>query len=492
MAIEISEPEQKERVRVALWAQLMAVAGSVYVVIHLGAFILERLLIVPPHLTLLSLPWDTLVQITKFVGAIGAAAMVAGRAQHTPADAPDDVFGEGEVTSAIVDPWLADLTRQTSGLQLHQRSTMHLIKDLSLLYEIGQGISATIELPELLHRVTELLQARLDLREFAVLLFDDEEKYLQVKGAYGFQDSMRITDMIFQVGEGICGEVAQSGEPIYVDNVEHDPRYLAYRGEIPTEGALFSVPLRFKREILGVVNYGRAGVDSFSQADRQLLTLISNQISLAIANARLYSKTRELAVRDDLTGLYNRRHFLEVLQVEWKRAQRFRRGLALLMIDVDHFKHFNDDFGHLHGDQVLRQIAETLRRNLREVDTFARFGGEEFIALLSDTDRKGAFHVGEKLRRIVEGKRFSLPNQTDSHPLTISIGVSVFPDDALQLDDLVDHADIALYDAKDAGRNQVVAYATLPEDAQSQDPAQGMPGGKVELLTRARDRSEKH
>jgi len=183
---------------------------------------------------------------------------------------------------------------------------------------------------------------------------------------------------------------------------------------------------------------------------------------VAMENAQLHTKTRELSVRDELTALYNRRHFQEVLQMEWKRATRFKRPLSLLMIDIDHFKIFNDTFGHLTGDKVLKTISKLLIKNLREVDTIARFGGEEFVVLLPDTDVEGAQVVGEKIRRIVEGERLS----EDRHimPLTISIGISNFPKDAREMDDLIDHSDVVLYEAKDRGRNQVVTYIEFAED----------------------------
>ncbi|MBI2343762.1 MAG: GGDEF domain-containing protein [Deltaproteobacteria bacterium] len=434
----------------ALWARLIVVAGLTYVIVHLAGYILVAIIgqfgdtatALPTAITW----WKTL----EAMAVVTAVVVVSGQAVRRRVPRPP--------APVAIDPWLSGLAHDAERINLSPSVARAVIRDLSLLYAIGRGISATIELDELLNRITELLQRHLRLREFAVLLLDDEGQYLQVKAAYGFPSNLRVQDMIFQMGEGVSGEVVRTGEQIYVPDVTLDQRYLSYRGELPAEGALLSLPLRYKKEILGVVNFGRKKCRSFSDSEIRLLALVANQISLAIANARLYSKTRELAVRDDLTGLYNRRHFLEVLQIEWKRAVRFHRGLAVLMLDVDHFKAFNDDFGHLHGDHVLREISALLRRNLREVDTLARFGGEEFIALLPDTDRDGAIHVGEKLRRMVELERFQGAQQAENHPMTVSIGISVYPDDALQMDDLIDHADIALYEAKDGGRNKTVCY----------------------------------
>lgn len=449
----------------ATWVRVLVISGTTYVGLHVGMYLLQQFGALTVTGRWGGLAWATWLQIAEVVATILVTSVVTASSPvrvHTQSARETAAFTPVSMDRPLPPPVIAEF--------FVGRSADEVIHDLALLYKIGQGISTTIDLQELLDRVTDLVQRHLALREFAVLLLDDERRYLRVRAAYGFQEDDHVQDMVFRVGEGISGEVARSGTMILVPDTHADPRYLHYRRESRERGALVSIPLEYKQEILGVVNFGRRGARSFSDSDTQLLQLVANQISIAIANARLYSQTRELAIRDDLTGLYNRRHFLEVLQVEWKRALRFRRGLAVLMIDVDHFKAFNDTHGHLYGDEVLRQIADILRRNLREVDTLARFGGEEFIALLPDTDKAGALHVGEKLRRIVDAERFPVPDSTIFQSLTISVGVSVYPDDALQIDDLIDHADVGLYEAKDGGRNRVVPYPSLQADDAEHTP----------------------
>lgn len=286
---------------------------------------------------------------------------------------------------------------------------------------------------------------------------DEKKEFLNVRSAAGFKYPKRMQNISFRIGEGISGEVAKKGKMIYLPDVEEEPRFLHYRGESVEKGSFLSIPLKYKGRVLGVMNCSRSRKDNFSEEEIRVLTMVTNQIALAVENATLYMKTRELSVRDELTGIYNRRHFQQVLQMEWKRATRFKRPLSLLMIDIDHFKEFNDSFGHPHGDKVLKLIATLLSKNLREVDTIARFGGEEFVVLLPDTDRDGAMVVGEKLRRLVEIERFDEGGR-QIMPLTVSVGIAVFPEDAKEMDDLIDHADIALYEAKDGGRNRVSVY----------------------------------
>jgi len=284
---------------------------------------------------------------------------------------------------------------------------------------------------------------------------------LTVKVSFGFSEEEHIHDVTFRTGEGLTGIAMEKGDAIYVKDTTKEENFLHYRGEKIVEGSFLSIPLIFKKTVLGAINFHRPSIDSFSEEEIRLLNLVANQIALAIENAKLYTKARELSVKDELTGLYNRRHFQTVLQIEWKRAVRFHRSLSMLMIDVDHFKKYNDTFGHLHGDKVLKEMAILLKRNTREIDTVARFGGEEFIILLPDTDKKGTVSVGEKLRKLVESHRFLDSYSEAITPITISAGISSYPDDVREIDDLIDHADIALYDAKDSGRNRVICYPQL-------------------------------
>ena len=355
------------------------------------------------------------------------------------------------------------IEEKNSIIQQTNQTLEHLVRDLSLIYDIGQEVGSISDLDDLYARITATLTRRLKIHEFAILIFDEKKEELQVKAAYGFADKDAVLRVRFKMGEGITGLVAQTGKKIYIRNTTNEARFLNYKCEKPPEASSFlSVPLSYKSEVMGVINFARRGVRSFSFQDVKMLSLVAGQVATAIANARLYTKTRELSVRDELTGLNNRRYFQQMLQMEWKRAVRFKRTLSLIMIDVDHFKKYNDSYGHLQGDRVLREIGSLLKKNLREVDTVARFGGEEFILLLPDTDKHGAAAVAEKIRALVESTRFIADDRSGSRGITISSGVAAYPDDVSEMDDLIDHADIALYTAKENGRNRTESYPSQP------------------------------
>src|SRR5262249_19006329 len=172
---------------------------------------------------------------------------------------------------------------------------------------------------------------------------------------------------------------------------------------------------------------------------------------LAEANARL----AQLAVTDGLTSLYNHRHFHERLALEVERSGRNGLPLALFMIDVDHFKKYNDENGHPAGDEVLRQLARLLADGRRVNDFVARYGGEEFAVVLVDTPKLIAYQLAEKLRERVSEHAFPAP-RGETGALTVSVGIAAIPDDAADPEGLVRAADAALYRAKGAGRNRVV------------------------------------
>lgn len=162
----------------------------------------------------------------------------------------------------------------------------------------------------------------------------------------------------------------------------------------------------------------------------------------------------ELSNTDGLTKLYNRRYFMEMLELEFQRAQRYEAKLGFVMIDIDHFKDFNDTYGHLLGDRILYEVAQILRENLRVHDIVGRYGGEEFALLMPETDMKGALVVAERYRKRIED--FMLLENERELKITISLGVATYPRaDIKSVDDLIRMADNALYKAKKNGRNRV-------------------------------------
>jgi diguanylate cyclase (GGDEF)-like protein len=166
----------------------------------------------------------------------------------------------------------------------------------------------------------------------------------------------------------------------------------------------------------------------------------------------------EISITDSLTGLYNRKHLMETLAREASRSQRYERPFALLMIDIDHFKRYNDTFGHLAGDEALKKMAKIFRDSVRAADYSARYGGEEFLIILPETSKDKAVQAAERIRQCVE--KDSSADSDKGMGNTVSIGIAVFPEHGDDIQELIKNADAALYEAKEGGRNQVITYQT--------------------------------
>ena len=218
----------------------------------------------------------------------------------------------------------------------------------------------------------------------------------------------------------------------------------------PSTDAAWSILWREQRPIGALI------AETLPEDKLPTLPIIANQLALHWSRVQFYEQVEALAVTDSLTGLWVRRAFLERAHREIDRAIRLQLPCAVLMVDLDHFKRQNDTYGHLVGDAVLRDVARTLQRHLRDIDLCARIGGEEFVLLLVDTPLEQAVLIGRRLQQIVAVQPIHAYDEVVTQ--TISIGVAAYPEHGQTLDVLMERADQALYAAKRAGRNQVIVW----------------------------------
>jgi diguanylate cyclase (GGDEF)-like protein len=221
------------------------------------------------------------------------------------------------------------------------------------------------------------------------------------------------------------------------------------------------VPLFVRNRVMGSLQLFGERTDSFSREDAQLLWILSLVAESMLARDYSNETLLRFAFTDFLTGLKTRGYFEQQLEMELARSERRGTPVAVLMIDIDHFKRLNDAYGHHAGDLVLRDVAAILTHDLREIDIASRYGGEEFILLLPETDLQGAKLVAQRLRTAVEQASFFTEAGANPEHVTISIGVALFPEEARFKRDLLEAADAALYEAKDQGRNRVVLYSEI-------------------------------
>jgi len=349
------------------------------------------------------------------------------------------------VAAALLGPAVRELRLRDD---LEQR-----VVDLTTVQVIGNLLVSTLDGEELLENLVTYVADVLSARGCVLYTMDEEAGCFRVRASFG--DAPQAAESLLP-GQGTIGRVAERRLPLLLRQTaghpDFDPPFECY----PRAASLVLAPLVVKGELLGVILAAdrRTGLP-FLEADLELLTIFAGQAAAALDNIRLYARLEKAATTDALTHLANRRNFEEVLEKEMARASRYGHPLSLLMLDIDRFKDVNDTYGHVTGDQVLRRLGEVLRNQLRTTDVPARYGGEEFTVIMPHTPKPHAAAVAERLRTKVE--EANLFFTTRLRVLTVSIGVAAFPSDGSTMDTFVGAADNALYRAKRAGRNRVIA-----------------------------------
>jgi len=343
---------------------------------------------------------------------------------------------------------------EETNLQLESR-----IRELSLLFSASRLFGSSLRLDEVLSNLCKMVGQTLSIDRFMVYLRDRVGEGFTVRGTHGIKSD--LGDMATRTPEedDILRTVHRERRSLYIRDLKQDERSRFFHERFGLSGSLLAIPVVAARDVIGVMYFNRPAVDAFHIDELSLLQVISNIAAISIRNASLYEITEELAVHDPLTGLRNRRSALEQFEHEWERSRRFDVPLSVIMLDVDHFKQFNDEYGHSVGDMVLEATAHGLSDELRKVDTLGRYGGEEFLAVLPRTELDQARAVAEKLRQRVSEQLLPRPDGA-GEPLriTLSAGVACSTQDASSSTDLLDMADYALLGAKQAGRNRVAVF----------------------------------
>lgn len=311
---------------------------------------------------------------------------------------------------------------------------------------LARQSAAVTNLSELLCQFCALLLRTFPVDHAAVLLVD--ENRLVLRAHHGRLSVRMNQDADMPLTAGLCGRALARRSPLISDDVELESDYVA---AVPEARSELCLPLISQGQPLGVLVLSCARPDAFCDFDLSSLEAVADVATIAIQNALHFERIRQLAYRDGLTGIFNRRYFeLRVLE-ELERSRRYNSALSILLVDVDGFKALNDQLGHMPGDDALRQLATLLLQQVRRADVVCRYGGDEFAILLPQTSGENALLAAEKLRNVIADLELS----GISRPLSVSIGVATFPENGATRDDLVKAADNALYRAKQSGRNCV-------------------------------------
>jgi len=338
-------------------------------------------------------------------------------------------------------------------------TSQNLYEGLLSANETAQSFALATESEDTLEIILLALKEILPSSKRILLFWVKEEKgkkIIEGRAAFGMELS-EIRGFSFPLHEafGVIPKVAVTQQSFETLNAQND--YRCDRDFVTRAGlsAFLAVPVTVAQNTLGVILLETDGKNFHSEGEIKTLSFFTNQVGIALENARLYREVEVLSMTDGLTGLYNHRHFQKLLFEELNRSNRYKHPLSLMIIDVDYFKDYNDNYGHQAGDALLASAAKTIRVNIRKTDIAARYGGDEFCVILTETDKEAAFLKAEKIRREIELCRFpDSQKQPDKNP-SVSIGVAAFPVDAGDREKLLKKVDDALYRSKKEGRNRV-------------------------------------
>lgn len=328
-------------------------------------------------------------------------------------------------------------------------------EQITLLVEMSDIMLACSSQEELSNVTAKYSQRLLQFASGYLFVMHPSKNYLEKATSWGNPQSQELTftpDQCWAIRLGRIHHVRCSNLELICDHIHTDDKQ---------DLSLFCVPLMAQNDIYGLL-YLEICQENFAidENKKLLITAFAELTALALANVRLRENLRYQSIRDPLTGLYNRRYLEDFLFKQIHQSERTKTSFAILMLDLDHFKKINDNYGHDAGDAVLKEVGTILQSDIRLGDVAARYGGEEFIVLFYDVDIEIAKTRAEELRTEVSKVQIKYGAQQVGH-ITLSIGIAMYPGDAKTSAELIEAADKALYNAKNNGRNQAIAYSEI-------------------------------
>jgi len=331
------------------------------------------------------------------------------------------------------------------------------LNNLSLLHSIGQAMTYISDLKSLLEYILNQAIKISNAEKGSIMLYDRDTDELSVRILTGMADTAHqekvnnkeVPCKRFKPGEGVAGKVFQTGNSVFLNKVKDAIDFVDPQSSYVD--SIACIPMKVYGEILGVINVtNRQDKSAFTDEDIDMLKAIADQAAIAISKAQLW----DMAFTDSLTGLYDRRYFKVKLHEEIQRAKRYDRPFSILMADLDNFKKINDTYGHAEGDRALKAIGRMLRKQIREVDIIARYGGDEFIMFFPEKGKADAHQLAKRLKEQIAGDHF-----VNASTISVSIGIASYPEDGKKIEVLIDKADRAMYHAKQMGRNRIESYS---------------------------------
>jgi len=301
----------------------------------------------------------------------------------------------------------------------------------------------------MLTAIAEEIQKNFDFDYICIGVVDPARQEIELRAEAGDEQQRRIGRRV-ALGVGVMGRTARTNETAVVQNT-NEPNLL---GVLRDARSILCLPLHYGQTLYGLLNIESRRENAFTGQDVLLFNTLADLLGAALNNTLIFQRMQQQSITDALTGVKTRRYFLEALQTEWKRAQRVGRAFSIVLIDLDKFKQVNDELGHLEGDQILTRAARLLEAHCRQSNIVARYGGDEFVVLVQDSDSERAAVLAERLR-----KWFANDPMLHEHHVTGSFGVAAYPEHGSTIEEIIGAADSGMYQSKRAGGNRVTASA---------------------------------
>lgn len=347
------------------------------------------------------------------------------------------------------------LATKENALLEAEKTIKRKVYDLHTLVEASNEIYSILNFKQLINSALLTIIGQVGFQSAFILMYNAEKHKFSNSFHKGLKEA-EAKKFSFNSDSPLVGYFLKNRIPQYLTKLEKQLPAKQPIKKFKDAGIFLLAPIIYSERLQGIIGTGeKLFGKSFTQTDFEIFHILVNIISISIGNACLYEEVKNLSLTDGMTNLHNYRYFQGRLREEINRAKRNKTEISLIMLDIDHFKNYNDTLGHQAGDEALRMIGKLLKKTVRDDDIVTRYGGEEFCIILPGIKKNSIKPLAERIRKSVEKAAFYKEEVQPSGRVTISLGGSNFPKDADNMNELIHKADEALYKAKSMGRNQV-------------------------------------